>query len=69
VHFGAGETLDLALDGRPRRIDPPSRQLSRLAVKRIKRDLRTVHIKPSYDRHLGASFELRQLPRRAKVSR
>jgi hypothetical protein len=58
-----------ALHCRRRRVDAPARQLARFGVQCIKSDLPTVHVKASYDRHLGASFEFRQLPCRASVSR
>jgi hypothetical protein len=49
----AGEALHPARHGRRRRIDPAAHHLTRIGVQRVESDLRTMHIKPGYDRHQG----------------
>jgi hypothetical protein len=58
VDLAARKALCEALNCRRRRIDPPPRHLARLGVQCVERDLPSVDVKPSYDRH-RASFELR----------
>jgi hypothetical protein len=40
-------------DGCRRGIDPTATHLARLAVQRVEGDLRSMHVKPGYDRHQG----------------
>ena len=42
-----------ARHGRRRGVDPPAHHLARLGVQRVEGDLRSMHIKPGYDRHQG----------------
>jgi hypothetical protein len=39
--------------GARRGIDPPAHHLARLGVQRVEGDLRSMHVKPGYDRHQG----------------
>jgi len=48
-----------ALDRGRGRVDPPTRNLARVGVQSVECDLSAVHVKASYDRHLGAAFEFR----------
>src|SRR5207245_9904531 len=50
------------------RVDPSARELTRVGVQSVECDLPAVHVKASYDRHLGASFEFRHC-HFARVSR
>src|SRR5439155_25179763 len=59
VHPATLEACGPALYGARRRVDPSAYELARVGVQSVKCDLPTVHVKASYDRHLGASFELR----------
>jgi len=58
VDLLAGEAANPAADRFTRRRDPPTAQLARLGVERIKRDLVSVHVESGYDRHQGPPFEL-----------
>jgi len=49
----AGEALHPARHRRRRRVDPTAAHLARLGVQRVEGDLRSMHIKPGYDRHRG----------------
>ena len=40
-------------DGRRRGVDPTACHLTRLGVQRVEGDLRSMHVKPGYDRHQG----------------
>jgi len=53
VDLTVSETLHPAHDGRRRRVNPTTVHLTRLGVERIESDLRSMHIKPGYDRHRG----------------
>ena len=52
----AGEALHPARHGRRRRVDPAARHLTRIGVQRVEGDLRSMHIKPGYDRHQGLLY-------------
>jgi hypothetical protein len=39
--------------GRRRRVDAATHHLARLGVQRVESDLRSMHVKPGYDRHRG----------------
>jgi hypothetical protein len=39
--------------GRRRRIDPTAHHLARVGIQRVEGDLRSMHIKPGYNRHQG----------------
>ena len=54
---------------RRRRIDPAAHHLARLGVQRVEGDLRSMHIKPGYDRHQGLLCSSGNLPPRASLSR
>jgi hypothetical protein len=51
--------LDPALHRARRRVYPPAHELTCVGVQSVECDLPAVHVKASYDRHLGASFEFR----------
>jgi hypothetical protein len=42
-----------ARHGRRRRLDPAAHHLARLDVQSVESDLRSMHVKPGYDRHRG----------------
>jgi len=56
----AAEARQPAADGRRRRIDPTARYLGRLGVQRVEGDLRSMHVKPGYDRDQGPSSSSRR---------
>jgi hypothetical protein len=53
MDLAARETRYPARDGRRPGVDPTARDLTRLGVQRVEGDLRSMHVKPSYDRHQG----------------
>ena len=53
VDLAALEALRPARDGRRRRVDPAATHLARLRLERVEGDLRSMHVKPGYDRHWG----------------
>jgi hypothetical protein len=53
MHLTTSKALHPALDGRRRGVDPTTAHLARLGVERIESDLRSMHVKPGYDRHRG----------------
>ena len=69
LHLAALKALRPVLDRDGRRVYPSAHELTGVGVQSVECDLPAVHVKASYDRHLGASFEFRQLPIRASVSR
>ena len=68
LHLAILEACGPALHRAGRRVDPPARQLAGVGVQSVDCDLPAVHVKASYDRHLGASFEFRHC-HFARVSR
>ena len=54
--LAAAEALRPAPDRRRRGVDPTAPHLTRLGVQRVERDLRSMHIKPGYDRHQGLLY-------------
>jgi hypothetical protein len=65
MHFAAGDVPGPALNCRWRRVDPSTRHLTGVGVQRVECDLCAVHVKPSYDRHLGRRVhKLGDLPSR-----
>jgi len=53
VDFAAREARDPARRGRRRGVDPAACHLTRFGVQRVEGDMRTMHVKPGYDRHQG----------------
>jgi hypothetical protein len=53
VDLAAIEAPGPARDRARRRVDPTTADLARLGVERIESDLRSMHVKPDYDRHRG----------------
>jgi hypothetical protein len=56
VDRAAIEALGPARDRRRCGVDPAAEHLARLGVQRIESDLRSVHVKPGYDRHRGLLY-------------
>ena len=53
VHLAAPEALHPAPDGRRLRLNAATAHLTRRGVQRVESDLRSMHVKPGYDRHQG----------------
>jgi hypothetical protein len=53
IDLPAAQALHPARHRRRRRLDPTTHHLTRLGVQRVKGDLRSMHVKPGYDRHRG----------------
>ena len=53
MHLAAPEALRPAPDRRRRGLNAATHHLTRHGVQRVESDLRSMHIKPGYDRHQG----------------
>ena len=53
MQLATAEALRSARHRRRRRLDPTSHHLARVSVQRVEGDLRSMHVKPGYDRHRG----------------
>jgi hypothetical protein len=53
MHLATAEALRPAPNGRRRGLDAATVHLTRHRVQRVEGDLRSMHVKPGYDRHQG----------------
>ena len=56
LHLTPTKTSRPPRHGRRRRVDPAPHHLPRIGVQRVEGDLRSMHIKPGYDRHQGLLY-------------
>jgi hypothetical protein len=56
THLTPSKAPNPALHGRRRGVDPTTTDLARLRVERIEGELRSMHVKPGYDRHRGLLY-------------